>query len=395
MTTETTDAPSIEAINSPVLLQYGFRPFFLGAGLWACAASLLWLSAFHGYLSIPTAFDPIGWHVHEMLFGFVAAVIAGFLLTAIPNWTGREPLRGAPLAVLLGAWVLGRCAVASSAMIGGGVAAVIDLSFPALLFGVVVREIVAGKNWRNLPVPFAIAGLFTASALSHADALNLAPVAEIGQRLGIGIVIALINLIGGRIIPAFTGNWLKRRGETAMPAPVSWFDQVCLVLVAVALAIWVAAPEETVAAIALIAAGLASLIRLSRWRGHRTLVEPLVWSLHAGFVWVPAGLLLMGLGLLWPVIPPTAGLHALTAGAMGAVTLAVMTRATLGHTGHALSADAATTAIYALAAVAACCRVAAAFPTEAQQGLLIASGLIWAGAFGLFAVHYGRILTAR
>jgi uncharacterized protein involved in response to NO len=356
---------------------------------------LLWIGSLQGAVLLPTAFDPVAWHAHEMLFGFVIAAIAGFLLTAIPNWTGRMPLQGAPLAVLFGMWLAGRLAVYGSGWLGAGVAAAIDLSFLALLLCVVVREILAGRNWRNLPMPVVLAGLLAANALTHAEAVGLAATGPLGQRLGIGIVVLLISLVGGRIIPSFTLNWLKKNGRTRLPARSGALDRIALALAAVALAIWVVAPESPVGGAALVAAGVASLVRLARWRGHLTASEPLLWSLHLGFLWVPVGLLLTGLGAFLAEVPMPAGLHALTAGAMGGMTLAVMTRAILGHTGRALTADRWTTAAYVLVATAAALRVAAPFLADSYLLLLWASGLAWSAAFGIFVVHYGRIVAAR
>jgi uncharacterized protein involved in response to NO len=386
--------PRYRPFEGPALLRQGFRPFFLAAGLWALAAMTLWIAALQGYMALPTAFDPVAWHVHEMLFGFVVAAIAGFLLTAIPNWTGRMPLQGLPLALLVVVWLAGRLAVFGSEAIGAGTAAVLDLAFLALLLGVVLREILAGRNWRNLPMPVALAGLLAANALTHADAVGIAATGPLGQRLGIGIVILLISLVGGRIIPSFTLNWLKNRGEARLPARFGAPDRVALGLLAAALAAWVVAPESRVAGAAMIGAGLAAL-SLARWCGHLTLVEPLVWSLHLGYVWVPIGLLLTGLSVLVPDMPQIAGLHALTAGAMGGMTLAVMTRATLGHTGRPLIADRWTAAAYLLVAAAAALRVAAPFSADGYLALLWAAGLAWCAAFGLFAVRFGRLLLTR
>jgi uncharacterized protein involved in response to NO len=395
MSAETAGIPRYRPFAGPALLRQGFRPFFLGAGAWAVTAMVLWISALRGYVAIPTLFDPVAWHVHEMLFGFVVAAIAGFLLTAIPNWTGRMPLQGAPLAALVTAWLAGRAAVLGSAWIGGGITAALDLSFLALLLAAVLREILAGRNWRNLPMPVVLGGLLAANALTHADAVGLAPTGPLGQRLGIGIVILLIALVGGRIIPSFTLNWLKRRGELRLPATFGAPDRVALGLLAAALAIWVVAPESPIGGAALIAGGVASLVRLARWRGHLTFAEPLVWSLHLGFVWVGVGLLLVGLSAFLPDVPPAAGLHALTAGAMGGMTLAVMTRATLGHTGRLLSADRWTAVLYLLIAAAAALRVATPFLSDVYLPLLWTSGLAWTTAFGLFVMHYGRMLLAR
>jgi uncharacterized protein involved in response to NO len=186
-----------------------------------------------------------------------------------------------------------------------------------------------------------------------------------------------------------------KRGQARLPARFGALDRVALGLAATALAIWVIAPESQIGGAALIAASLASLIRLLRWRSHLTLIEPLVWSLHLGFVWVPIGLLLLGFSAFTPNVPQVAGMHALTAGAMGAMTLAVMTRAILGHTGRPLTANRWTAAIYLLVAAAAGLRVAAPFSADVYLTLLWTSGLAWISAFGIFTVHYGRMLLSR
>jgi len=388
-------APRFQPAAGPAFFRLGFRPFFLGAGVWAIVALAVWLAAFRGLVSIPTAFDPVAWHVHEMIFGFVAAAIGGFLLTAVPNWTGRMPLRGAPLAGLFALWAIGRAAVFASGLLGAGVAAALDLSFLALLLGLVAREIVAARNWRNVPITIVLAVLLLANGLIHAGAAGHASTGALGQRLAIGVVVLLISIVGGRIIPSFTANWLKKRGETRLPAGADALDRGALAVLAVALAAWVAAPESVAAGAGLIGAGVLAAIRLARWRGHRTGAEPLVWSLHVGFAWVPVGLLLTGSSLVTSGLPVTAGIHALTAGAMGAMTLAVMTRATLGHTGRALAADRWTAAIYLLVATAAVLRIAAALFTVAYLPLLWAAGIAWIAAFALFIVRYGPLLVTH
>ena len=354
---------------------------------------MLWIAVLREHVSLPTAFTPLAWHAHEMIFGFAAAAVAGFMLTAIPNWTGRMPLQGLPLIILFTIWFLGRVVMAISALTGPGIAAVIDLSFLGALLAVVMREIVSGRNWRNLPMTVALAVLLVANALTHLGAAGMPSVGLAGQRLGIATLIILISLVGGRIIPSFTRNWLAKRAEPQMPASFGRIDGLCLVLTFAALGLWVASPESWIFGAAALAAALANVVRLVRWRGHRTLSQPLLWSLHLGFAWIPVGLGLLGVAVFWPTaIPASAGLHALTVGAIGSMTLAVMTRATLGHSARQLTADSWTLAIYILIAVAAISRVAAPIALGLYVPLLLTSGLLWSGAFILFTVHYGRML---
>jgi uncharacterized protein involved in response to NO len=204
----------------PVLLSAGFRPFFLGAAVWAAVGIPLWLAVYGGETSLPSLLPPLIWHVHEMAFGFGAATVAGFLLTAIPNWTGRMPLQGRPLAMLVMLWAIGRVGVLLSAVIGAPAAAVADLSFPIAFLGVVAREILAGRNWRNLPMLGALSLALVGNLLVHLDAVGIADTAELGNRIGVATLLILISLVGGRIIPSFTRNWLtKKRPDVQLAAP--------------------------------------------------------------------------------------------------------------------------------------------------------------------------------
>ncbi|MEO3427398.1 NnrS family protein [Pelagibius sp. CAU 1746] len=386
---------SASAEAGTALLRAGFRAFFFAAGVWAAAAVALWLFVFWGSVPLPTAFGYTAWHAHEMIFGYAGAVIAGFLLTAIPNWTGRPMLRGLPLALLFCAWIAGRLAVAGSALTGPLAAAAIDLAFLAGLLAVALREILAGRNWRNLPMPLALLLLFAANLLTHLQAAGLAETGPPGERMGIGVVVMLISLIGGRVIPGFTRNWLVARGAAALPAGFGRVDRFCLLITAAGLGLWILSPDLPLTGAALLAAGIMNLVRLARWRGQATLAEPLVWSLHLGFAWLPLGFGLLGLGVLLPgALPASAGVHALTAGAIGGMTVAVMTRATLGHSGRALTADRWTMTIYLGVAASAALRTAAPLADAAYVSLLWASGLVWIAAFVLFAFRYGRIHLA-
>ena len=379
----------------PVILSAGFRPLFLAAALWAAIGIPLWLAAYAAGLLVPSLLPPLVWHAHEMVFGFAAATVAGFMLTAIPNWTGRMPLQGGPLAILVALWAIGRIGVFFSTEIGAPAAAIADLSFPVVFLGVVAREILAGKNWRNLPMLGALSLLLLGNLLVHFDALGIAETGGLGNRIGIATLLLLISLVGGRIIPSFTRNWLtKMRPEIAPPAaPEERFDRAALVVTALALAIWAIAPDAAATPWAALVAGVVLAVRLSRWRGLRTGREPLLLILHVGYGWLALGLVLLGIDGIYDFLPSTAALHALTVGAIGTMTLAVMTRASLGHTGQQLSAGPGTTAIYVLITLAAVLRVLSPLAGEQMELALWLAGAAWSGAFGLFVILYGRALA--
>jgi uncharacterized protein involved in response to NO len=386
--------PRYRSQSGPFLLSAGFRPFFLAAALWAALAVPLWLAAFTGEAALPTRLLPSVWHVHEMVFGFAAATVAGFLLTAIPNWTGRLPLQGVPLAILVLLWAAGRIAVLASATTGAAVAAALDLAFPLAFLAVVAREVLAGRNWRNLPMIAALGLLLAGNLLVHLDGLGLAATAALGNRIGIATLLMLISLVGGRIIPSFTRNFLaKTRPESTAPAVFDAFDRAALATTALALATWVAAPDGPAAPVLELVSGIALGVRLARWRGAQTLREPLVWILHLGYSWLALGFVLLGLSRFLPALPPSAALHALTAGAIGTMTLAVMTRATLGHSGRPLAAGPGTTTVYALVTVAALFRLLVPFAGNQDLVVLALAGAAWSGAFLLFAVLYLPLFT--
>lgn len=383
--------PRTRPTSGPALFSYGFRPFFLLGAIQAGLAMLLWVPAYLGAIALPTALSPLDWHVHEMLYGFVPAVATGFLLTAIPNWTGRLPLQGAPLAGLVVAWLAGRIAVAASATIGWQAAMAVDVLFLALVAAACAREIVAGRNWRNLKVLAPLALLGVGNAVFHLEA-GLAGAAAYGPRLGIAATILLVMLIGGRIVPSFTRNWLARENPGRLPAPFGRVDAVSLIVAVGALALWIAAPEAAVTGAALIVAGLGQAARLARWAGDRTAREPLVAILHVAYAFVPLGFLLVGLAAFGLVLP-SAGIHAWTGGAVGAMTLAVMTRATRGHTGRPLVADIATASLYGLVIAGASARIAASLAPGHAVALLHLGGAAFAAAFLGFALVYGPLLV--
>ncbi|MDF1707508.1 MAG: NnrS family protein [Paracoccaceae bacterium] len=389
-----TTAAQMRAWQGPALLTYGFRPFFFGAGLWAVLAMGLWIPMLSGHLALPTAFDPVSWHAHAFLFGYLGAVIAGFLLTAVPNWTGRLPIVGWPLGGLAVLWLLGRLAVSVSEGVSPLLVALADLAFPVALALVLAREIIAGRNWRNLIV-LAMLTVFTlGNAVFHWEAAQGGmPAQGMGLRIALGAAIMMIGVIGGRVVPSFTRNWLVKRGAGRLPAPpMQRFDKLALLVLLGALILWVLWPAARITGVALSVAGLVHLLRMARWAGDRTGAEPLVWVLHAGYAFVPLGALGLGAALLWPgVVGLAAAQHLWMAGAVGVMTLAVMTRATLGHSGQVLTAGRGTQAIYALMILSVLARLAAGLVPGQAGALHMLAGAGWLGAFGLFAVIYGGL----
>ena len=385
------------AYDGPIFFGAGFRPFFLGAALFAGVALPLWVFFLEG-LHLPTGenFAPVYWHAHEMIFGYLGAVMGGFALTAIAEWTKRPPIHGWSLGLLVALWLAGRIAVALAAAgtITPFIAADVDLLYLAVLAAMMAREIIAGKNWKNL----IIVGLFTifwiANLLFHA-ALATGDDPMNGLRLALAVAAVLISVIGGRITPAFTRNWLTREAGGPLPTPFGLPDKAALALTAIATLAWAIFPDAIVAGVLLVAAGATQLARLLRWRGERTGREPLVFILHVGYGWLAAALLALGGSVLAPqMVDAGAALHTLTAGAIGVMTVGVMTRASLGHTGRKLAADGGTVTIYALINLGAALRIATpALPIDYVHGVALA-GALWSAGFIVFAVKYGRYLVA-
>jgi uncharacterized protein involved in response to NO len=368
----------------------GFRPFFLGGAIQAAVAILVWLPVFYGELRLTSAFAPRDWHIHEMLYGYLPAVVTGFLFTAIPNWTGRLPIRGTPLVALVVVWLAGRTAVTFSADTSWWIAMLVDASFLLLVAAAAAREIIAGRNWRNLAVVALVLVLLAGNVAFHLEA-HLAGSADYAIRVGIAVVVLLISLIGGRIIPSFTRNWLVRQAPGRLPVPFGRFDKITIAVSALALLTWIAAPDYRVTGLLLGLAGVLQVVRLSRWAGERTSRERLLAVLHVGYAFVPLGFLLNALAA-FDIVPAGAGIHAWMAGAAGIMTLAVMTRATLGHTGQELTASGATQAIYLAVIVAAVARICAVLHPAASEVLLHIAGFAWIAAFFGFALAYGPLL---
>ncbi|WCL55565.1 NnrS family protein [Gimibacter soli] len=374
----------------PAFFTYGFRPFFFSA--WAAAFLLVpvWVHVFLTGAGIAGP-DPLVWHAHEMIFGFLSAAIAGFLLTAIPNWTGRLPVAGWRLALLFLLWLAGR-GVMLSAHADDLSGAALDSAFLVIFSALVWREILAGKNWRNLPVCVMVSLLATANILFHAEHL-LAGTPDYSLRLALSMVLLLISLIGGRIIPSFTTNWLIKAGKPQRPRAFNGFDKLVIGVTILALAGWTAFPESELTGNLVVVSGLLHGLRMMRWCGWKTTAEPLVFILHAAYLWMPVGLVLTGYGAIAPsIIPATMGLHALTAGAMSLMVVAVTTRATLGHTGRPLAATRPMNVAYLALFAAAIARTLAPLFTDQYPAGLSVSAALWSFAFLVLVVYFAPMI---
>lgn len=375
--------------SGPVLFSYGFRPFFLASSLWAIASVALWTFTLSGHISIASDYGSLYWHAHEMLFGFAPAVLAGFLLTAIPNWTGRLPISGRPLAFLFAVWLCGRLALLMTGAIGIVAAVAIDGLFLPLMLVLCAREVIAGRKWKDLKVIAGLGVLSIANICFHVKVIDGGN-PEIPIRLALGAYTLLVTIVGGRILPSFTRNWLNQFGRTDFPSPYDRFDAVVIVVGALALASWAIEPESLVTGVTAVVAAVLNVIRLYRWRGWTTRHEPMLFVLHAAYTFVPLSFLAAAFGPLG--FPPVATLHVFAIGTVSLMMLAVMTRASRGHTGRKLKASRLTIASYLILIAAALARPLADLLPQYGTVLVTFAAFTWMIAFGMFAFEYAPFL---
>ena len=379
--------------QGPALWSYGFRPFFMSAGLFAGVAIPIWVLMITGTESVAFYYPPRDWHVHEMVFGFLPCVITGFLLTAIPNWTERPPIRGLPLMLLLTLWLAGRLAIALP-WLPSFVVAMLDGAFLVVVAGIVWREILAGKAWDRVPMGVLIGLYASANLLFHGLFLNHGAT-DLPERMALTLIMVLLSLIGGKITPGFTEDFFVEEGVPKQPAPFSRFDGLSILLVAVAGVLWMINLNSTVTGVAFVAAGVIHLLRLSRWYGWLTWREPLVLIMHVGYSWLAMSFLMLGGAMLGFGLHVEEAVHVLTTGAVGVMTLAVMTRASLGHTGRIKHAGPLTVMIYFLVNLGAILRVFGPSLTLSGDVMIGVAAGCWSGAYLLFIVGYGHMLFGR
>src|SRR6478735_3857861 len=374
------------------LLEKGFRPFFLFGAGFAVVAVPLWLLALRGGLQPGGALGAMQWHAHEMLFGFSTAIIAGFLLTAVSNWSGRETAVGGRLAALVALWTMGRLALFFASQLPRYAPAAFDLAFlPALLVACAV-PLLAARNRRNYGFIGLLLLLWGANGVTHAAALlgDLATV-RVAQRVALNVILLMIVLMTGRVVPMFTRNATRLAWIRNEP----WLERasIAAVLLLGVTDVWPASP-----ALSAVVAAVAAVVLLARmrfWGSRHSAREPLLWILHVGTLWLPLGLLLRAASALTPAIPESSSLHALTAGAIGSLTLGMMARVSLGHTGRLIEPARSTQWSLVALVSAAVVRVGAPFLPSAWylNGRTVAS-LLWSGAFTLFLCNYLKILCS-
>lgn len=365
----------------------GFRPFFLASGIYTVLLMALWLLVLRGNLSTGSL-PPLVWHGHEMVFGFGVAVIAGFLLTAAQNWTGIPMLSGTPLAALFLLWLAGRVSFLIPGLPAGWVA-LIDLAFLPTLTVVLAIPVLKSKQLHNYPFPIMLLALAAANVLVHLDHLGwTSGTARLGLHLAVYGVVAMMTVMGGRVIPSFTENKLRTPSRRwpiiERLAPVATVSALVAALIA---------PSSLITALlAAIAAGVHA-VRLAGWYSRTLWSVPLLWILHLGYAWIAVGFALLALSAAGLSTAAISSLHAFTAGAIGSLTLGMMARVSLGHTGRALEPVPLITLAFIAVNLAALIRVAMPlfFPAAYAPGMAT-SGVLWMAAFGLFAVIYAPIL---
>ncbi len=373
---------------------YGFRPFFLLAGVFAVVAVVAWLWVY-GAGAVPDArMPPSSWHGHEMIFGFIAAAIAGFLLTAVPSWTGNRGFSGAPLVVLTLAWLAGRVAFALGDGLPFTLLAVAELAFLPAVMLLVAPSLVRSSN-RNTPLLAVLAAFWALDALFlYGIATGRVATSAVALRGALGLVLVLITVIGGRIVPAFTRSALAQDGRDAAMRTFPLVEKLVVpAMLAYAVAAMLQPAGPVTAWVALLAAVLQGF-RFAGWQGVRTASQPIVWILHLAYLWLPVGLALHAAFLLGGFPWAAHWQHALGAGAAGSMILAVMTRASLGHTGRPLRAHPVTALAYLVLTAAVVVRVfgPGLFPASYAAVVMIA-GTAWIVAFLLYLLVYAPILV--
>lgn len=375
----------------------GYRPFFLLAGFNAWASMAPWLYMLSGR---PVPFQ--GWplqalHAHEMIYGTVVAVIAGFLLTAVPNWTSTARVTAVPLAGLVSLYMMGRVALVLAGPLDPVLVASIDVAFLPVLAVFVARPILRTRNWRNLPVVAVLLGLALANASVHGGLLQSDHgMLRIGTYASVYLVVVLMIIISGRIVPAFTRNALRKIGVNAPVVNRTWVGPLAVAAACSALVFDLVLPGNIIGAGVALVAAMLLLMRQSGWQSGKTLKHPMLWILHVGHAWLAVGFGCLGVSTVFGIGIGAAALHAFTAGAMGTLILAMMPRVALGHQGRPIEATHATVWMFGLVIVGALIRIVGASGSVVlYQPSVLIGGCLWTSAWLVFTISYTKILFGR
>ena len=377
------------------LLAHPFRPFFLLTGVYGVLIVLAWMGFLFGGLPLPLGWSPLHWHSHEMVYGLVPAAIAGFLLTAMTNWTGAPPLNNKGLLALVLLWVAGRLVFWFAGWLPALLVSVVDLAFLPVLALYAGTILVRYKNRRNLVLIAVLTALAVGNLFMHLGfGLGKTQLLKLGQHLGMNIVVLIMVVIAGRITPAFTANWLRMNGgNPEWVKRTAWVNYLAMGSVALLAVLDLWAPASLIGAVALVA-GLSNGLRLLQWSGWRAAREPLLWILHLGYLWIVVGLLLRSAAAFNLGVADTLWQHALGIGAMGTLILGVMTRVSMGHTGRPLGLRPFGIVIYMAITLAVILRLLVAAQMMHYSIGVNLSALSWILAFALFVVLYWPILSA-
>jgi len=388
------EVPELMPIDPKTLFSYTFRPFFLLAGLWAILAVVRWMLILNGVASPPFGTNPVYWHGHEMIVGFALAVVAGFVLSAVATWTGRPAINGSAVVWLVVSWLLGRLAIYYTGAMPVFVTALLDMLFPVTLSLLIGREVFGARNKRNYKVVAITVVLAAVNLLYH---LGVAGIIEGADYIAIYLlihgIIMLVALIGGRVVPSFTANWLRGQGVTDLPKINENIDRMAItVTILVGLAV-IFFPDRIVIAYLAASAAVLHGVRVAQWRGLQTTRNPLLFVMHVAYWWLPIGYTMMSLASFGWAFTPTAALHALTMGGIGGMIMAMITRVPLGHTGRALHASRLIVAAYAVLMLAVVVRVLSPWNADSYLAGLNLAAAGWCLAFAIFLWVYWPVLT--
>ena len=379
-----------------IFFSYAFRPLFLLAGLFGTISVIWWVFIYLWWMALPPiAMEPIAWHGHEMLFGFLVPAIGGFLLTAVGSWTSRPPLTGFPLLLLSCSWLIGRLAVTCSLYLNWYLITLSDLSFLAILIYLFGKEVFASNDQRNYKVVGFLILLLILNLSFHLEYPQKFPIPQrYSVRGAIMVVLLIAATIGGRIIPNFTRNWLiKNKPENStMPVPFNPFDRIVMGSTAIFALIWLYDTHLKTTGIISIVLGFLHLIRLFRWQGLKTWKDPFISVLHVGYAWIALSFILLGISSLTINLVFGSGIHGFTIGGFSLLIVAVGSRAALGHTGRELKIGNTMKLAYLFIILAAVFRVLATNIIGYRE-MIIISAICWVSGLTHFLFCYWPVLT--